>query len=110
MGQSRPIWLPPYRLPHAYRESVRAELQEMEAGWVIEPSSSEWTAPIVLVLKKDGSLRFCVDCRRLNAVSRTDPYPMSQVDELIDRLGTAAYITTLDLTRGYWQVPVEEKS
>ena len=81
----------------------------MEASGVIEPSASEWAAPIVLV-KKDGSLSFCVDYRKLNVVARSDAYPMPRVDELIDKLGNASFITTLDLTRGYWQVPVEEKS
>ena len=60
-GQVRPIRLPPYRLPHAYRDNVKEELREMEASGVIEPSTSEWVAPVVLVPKKDGSLRFCVD-------------------------------------------------
>ena len=63
-------------------------------------------APIVLVPKKDGTLRFCVDYRKLNSVSETDAYPMPRIDEMIDRLGKAKYITTLDLTRGYWQVPM----
>ena len=110
VGSSRPIKLPPYRLPHAYREKVKEELREMERSGIIEPSNSEWAAPVVLVTKKDGSLRFCVDYRKLNAVSRSDAYPMPRVDQLIDKLGSAAYITTLDLTWGYWQVPVTEES
>ena len=109
-GGARPIKLAPYRLPHAYRETVRNELEEMERTGVIERSRSEWSAPIVLVKKKDGSLRMCVDYRRLNAVSQADAYPMPRVDDLIDRLGKARYITTLDLSRGYWQVPVSESS
>ena len=80
-----------------------------EAG-IVEPSSSEWAAPIVLVKKKDSTLHFCVDYRRLNAVSRVDPYPMPSIDELLDRLGKAKYLTTLDLARGYWQVPMSRSS
>ena len=101
---------PPYRLAHAYRDVVKKELQEMQECGIIEPSASEWASPIVLVKKKDGTLRFCVDYRRLNSVSQADAYPMPRVDELIDRLGGARFITTLDLTCGYWQVPVSPES
>ena len=86
------------------------ELAEMEKEGVIEPSMSEWAYQVVLVKKKDGSLRMCVDYRRLNSVSRADAYPMPHIDELIDRLGKAQYISTMDLSRGYWQVPVETAS
>ena len=109
-GNANLVRLQPYRSPHAYRETVRQDLQDMEQNGIIEPSSSEWTAPIVLVKKKDGTLRFCVDYRKLNSLSQTDPYPMPRIDELIDRLGQAKYVTTLDLTHGYWQVPVAEKA
>ena len=71
---------------------------------------SEWCSPIVPVKKKDGSLRLCVDYRRLNSVSQSDAYPMPRVDDLIDQLGGAYYITTMDLTRGYWQVLVSENA
>ena len=103
-----PVRLPPYRLPHAYRNTVQEELRQMEKDGIIERSTSEWAAPIVLVKKKDGMLRMCVDYRRLNSLSRVDAYPMPQVDDLIDRLGNAKFISTLDLSRGYWQVPVSE--
>ena len=82
----------------------------MKNAGIITPSSSEWASPIVLVPKKDGTMRMCVDYRRLNSVSEADAYPMPRIDELIDRLGSASYISTLDLTRGYWQVPVTQES
>lgn len=63
-GSANPVRLPPYRLPHAYRATVRSELKEMLERGIIEKSSSEWAAPIVLVKKKDGSIRMCVDYRR----------------------------------------------
>ena len=105
-GDSRPIRLHPYRVPHAYRDEVDRQVTEMLEEGVVEPSTSDWAAPIVLVKKKDGSLRFCVDYRKLNGQSKVDPYPMPRVDELIDRLGSAKFLTTLDLARGYWQVPM----
>ena len=97
MEDARPIRFAPYHLPHAYREVIHQELQEMEQAGAIEPSSSLWAAPIVLV-KKDGSLRLCVDYRRLNAASRTDIYPMPRIDDLVDQLERAQFITTLDLS------------
>ena len=109
-GKAPPIRLPPYRLPYAYRDVVKKELEEMERDGVIERSTSEWAFPIVLVRKKDGSMRMCVDFRRLNAVAEADAYPVPRVDDIIDSLGDARYLTTLDLARGYWQVPVEVES
>ena len=105
-GAAKPVRQAPYRLPHAYRDTVQKELAAMKSDGIIEPSTSEWASPIVLVPKEDGSLRMCVDYRRLNSVSTADAYPMPRIDELIDRIGGAKYISTLDLTRGYWQVPV----
>ena len=108
-GHVKPIRLPPYRIPYAYRETVREELRQMEREGVIERSSSEWAAPIVLLKKKDATLRMCVDYRRLNNVSEMDAYLMPRIDDLIDRVGKAKFITTLDLSRGYWQVPVRKE-
>ena len=86
-GSAAPVRLPPYRLPHAYRDTVLSELKQMEEGGIIEKSSSEWAAPIVLVKKKDGSLRMCVDYRRLNAVTPVDAYPMPRIDDLVTGWG-----------------------
>ena len=80
----------------------------MISSGIIEPSTSEWSAPILLVKKKDGSMRLCVDYRRLNQISRSDAYLMPRVDDLIDCVGKSTYISTLDLTQGYLQVPVAE--
>ena len=110
MKSLTPIRLPPYCIPHAYCNVVRSKLQQMETDGVIEPSNSEWAFPIVLVRNKDGSLRMCVDYRHLNAAAETDAYPMPRVDDLIDSLGDAKYVPTLDLARGYWQVPVQDSS
>lgn len=83
-----------------------AELQEMEKAGIIEPSESEWSAPMVIVKKKDGSVRICIDYRRLNQVTKFDAYPMPRIDSILDSIGVAQFITTLDLAKGYWQVPM----
>ena len=72
----------------------------LDAG-VIEPSTSPWTSPIILVKKKDGSLRLCIDYRKLNSITKEDRYPMPRVDVMLEQLGKATYISTLDLTQGY---------
>eukprot|EP00731_Ephydatia_muelleri_P004863 Em0002g1039a len=108
-NSSKPVRLPPYRVPHAYRNSIKRELQEMERSGIIEPTCSEWASPIVVVPKRNGELRLCVDYRRLNSVSQVDSYLMPRIDELIDRVGKANFITTLDLTTGYWQIPMADK-
>ncbi len=100
----------PYRLPEHKKNVVREELTAMLDLGVIEESHSEWASPIVLVPKTDGSVRFCVDYRKVNAVSKFDAYPMPRVDELLDRLGAARFYSTLDLTKGYWQIPLSPLS
>ena len=109
-GLASPLRQPPYRVPCAQRDTVLKELQEMEARGIIEPSLSGWSAPIVAVGMKDGTLWLCVNYRQLNSVTRADPYPMPRINELLDGIRQAQYITTLDLTRRYWQVPVTEES
>eukprot|EP00079_Xenopus_tropicalis_P020074 XP_012810580.1 PREDICTED: uncharacterized protein LOC105945996 [Xenopus tropicalis] len=109
-----PVRTPAYRIAESVRAAMKKEVEEMLALGVIVPSQSPWASPVVLVPKKDGSTRFCVDYRKLNQVTVTDAYPMPRVDELLDHLGNAKYLTTLDLSRGYWQIPLapgdQEKS
>uniref|UniRef100_A0A9J8D6N2 Gypsy retrotransposon integrase-like protein 1 n=1 Tax=Cyprinus carpio carpio TaxID=630221 RepID=A0A9J8D6N2_CYPCA len=100
----------PYRLPEHKRKVVQTELEAMLGMGVIEESHSDWASPIVLVPKTDGSVWFCVDYRRVKAVSKFDAYPMPRIDELLDRLGTARFYSTLDLTKGYWQIPLSPMS
>ena len=102
--------LAPYRVPNTYRDMVVSELKDMFKNGFTEPSASQWSAPMMLVQKKDGSLRLCMcgHCR-LNSVSKIEAYPMPLVDELLDHFGKAHFISTMDITWGYWQVPVAVK-
>ena len=109
-GSSPPIRQKPYRVPYAQWEVIQAELEKMLDAKVIRPSSSPWASPIVLVNKKDGGIRFCVDFRKLNSVAVFDAYPMPQVEELFETVRTATVITILDLSKGYWQIPLESTS
>ena len=76
----------------------------MESTGVIRPSSSAWDSPIVLVKKKDGGMRFCVDYHQLNSVIKKVTYPLPHIDDLLDQLGKARFFSTLDLATGYWQI------
>ena len=88
-AECKPIQQAAYRIPHAYREAVLKELQEMEESGIIEPSCSEWASPIVVAKKKDNSIRLCVDYWKLNVATPMDAYPMPRVDELLDKVGKA---------------------
>ncbi|KAL6421135.1 hypothetical protein ACFW04_013953 [Cataglyphis niger] len=94
----------------AMQAIIDAEVDEMERAGVIEPSRSAWSSPIVVVRKKDGKHRFCIDFRRVNDVTEKDAYPLPQVTATLDKLRGAQYLTTLDLKNGYWQVPLARES
>ena len=92
------------RVPLPRRETVQTLLKEMLDKGIIAPSKSPWASPIVLVTKKDGSTRFCVDYRKVNAVTRKDAYPIPRVDDTLDTLSGSTWFSTIDLKSGYWQV------
>ena len=109
-GDAAPVHFPLYRLHKARHQAVLIEVQQLLRAKIIEPLTIPWASPIVLLLKRDGALRLCVDYRHLNHVTKPDPYPMPRVDDLLDGLGQAKYISSLDLMKGYGQVPVHPES
>ena len=98
----------PRRLAPIKRPIVDKLIDEMQRAGVIEPSESPWASPIVLVAKKDGSTRFCVDYRKLNAITEKDAHPLPKTDELLNGLKQGKWFSTLDFHSGYWQIPMAE--
>ena len=106
---SHPVRQRARRVPPIQREEMRQLLRDMLKRDVIQPSASPWASPVVLVRKRDGSLRFCIDYRKLNAVTRKDAYPLPRIDDTLETLAGSRWFTTLDLLSGYWQVEVAEE-
>ena len=103
---SEPVYSQPYRAGFKAREAEQEEVSKMLRQGVIEPATSEWASPVVLVPKTDGTLRFCVDYRKLNTLTVKDTYPLPRIEECLDSLGDAVIFSTLDCNSGYWQIPV----
>ena len=95
--------------PHQYEE-VHKHLKEMEEIGAIRRSNSPWASPVVLVRKKDGSLRFCIDLCKLNARTIKDAFSLPRIEESLDCLNGACIFTSLDLKSGYWQVKLDDDS
>ena len=108
-GDAKPIKLRPYRTPLNNRKILDNALDEMLEAKIIERSNSPWSFPCVLVKKKDGTRRFCIDFRQLNKVTKSNSFPLPVIDDILAQLGGAKYFTTLDLKSGYWQVKMDPK-
>ena len=108
-GDHRPIRGGRYRQSEKEKETVRQIVKDMQEAGVVRPSKSPWGASVVLVPKKCGATRFCVDYRRLNEITVKDVYPLPRIDDTLDQLVGCVYFTAMDLTSGYWQVDLADR-
>ena len=105
-GTHRPVHTPPYRRSPKDHDLIHDQTQKLSQQNCIEPSTSPWCSPVVLVRKKDGGTRFCVDYRKLNSITLKDSFPLPRIDDIFDRLSGSHYFTKLDFKSGYFQVPL----
>ncbi len=106
----KPINQGPRRLHPTRMMQAQTEVDRMRDLDVIEASRSPWASPIVLIEKKDGGIRFCVDYRKLNEITVSDAYPLPRCDDLLGSLAGCSFFTALDMEAGYWQIPMSEES
>ena len=109
-GATTPIRCAPRRMSPQKIRKEEACVTEMLTGGQIKPSDSPWSAPVVLVTKKDGGTRFCVDYRRLNLATVKDAYPLPRIDDTLDMLAGKRWFSTLDLASGYWQISLSPEA
>jgi hypothetical protein len=105
-----PIYKRPYHIPYALRDKAKTEIDNMIKAGIVEPYDNPYTAPIIFIKKKDQSLRFCVDYRGLNKETVFNHVPMPRMDTVLNKVSKANYISKFDLTKSYWQVPLDLES
>jgi hypothetical protein len=105
---TEPVRHQPRRLGHEKELKVERQLDALQRQGLIEPGDGSWSSPVVLVRKKDGSWRFCVDYRKLNDVTIRDAYPLPRIDDTLDALSGSQYFSTLDMLSGYWRVQLDD--
>ena len=106
LADDTPIRCKPYPLPYATGEELLNEVDSMLEMGVVRPSMSPYASPIIMVKKKDGSDRVCLDFRKLNKITKVDPEPMTMAEDLFYCISGKKYLSKIDLTKGYWQIPV----
>ena len=109
-GNSKPVNKHPYRVSLKERLAIEGQINEMLGKGIITPIISEWGSPVVIVSKRDHTIRFCVDYRETNAVTKPDNYPIPRLDDCLDLLGNSDIFSTLDACSAYWQIPMDPDS
>ena len=110
VGDNKPIKQYPYRINPTKAKIITDEVDYMLTNKLIKPSFSPWSSPVVLAPKPNKQFRLCLDYRKVNAITKTDSYPLPRVDDCVDRIGNAQFISKFDLLKGYWQVPLTERA
>ena len=105
----QPIRIQPYRRSYKEKLIIQDEIYKMLEAKIIRPSQSPWSFPVVLITKPDGSSRFCVDYRKLNAITLLDPFPMPRIDDILSRMNKCKWFTAIDLKSGYWQIEMDPR-
>lgn len=108
-GNAKPIKQRFYRTSYQNQLFIKEEIQRLLKAGLIKPSSSQWTSPVVVVEKKNGKKRLCVDYRKLNNATKKDCYPLPRIDDMLETLSGAQWFTSLDLASGFWQVELDPK-
>lgn len=109
-GDARPFKQRQYLLSPAMQQHLHKEVDDMLRLGVIRPSKSPWSSPILLVKKANGELRACFDGRKLNSVTVKDSYPLPRIDSILNRLRDSRYLSSIDLRKAFWQIPLEASS
>ena len=99
-----------YTVSFEVHEGILADLDAMLSDDIVDPSNSGWSTPIVMVRKLDGSDRFCLDFRKLNKVTKQDAHPLPKMENILEKLRSAKYISTMDIQKGFLQVALEKES
>ena len=107
---AKPVKQHPYRMNPVKQQYLREEIQYLLDNDFIEPSQSDWSSPCILVPKPDGTFRMCTDYRKVNSVTKTDTFPIPRIDDCIDQIGQAKYVTKFDLLKGFWQIPLTDRA
>ena len=110
VGSARPVKQKYYPVSKKLEETMHSQVREMLEAGIIEPSTSAWWSPVFIVRKALDKYRFCIDFRKVIAVSKADTYPLPYMDAILRKLHSAKYISTLDLNSAYNQIPLKEES